>query len=165
MKYSASKAAEAVGKSTATITRAIEKHKISAVKDDNGAWEIDAAELHRVFPPKSPANPSMQSNEKLRNAEALHLELELMGEKLRSASALNNRLADEVSDLRQRLDDAAAKADRDAEERRKLTAILTDQRAQPVAHENPAPLPLIETPLPAPETGLLGRLWGALVGR
>lgn len=164
MKYSASKAAEAVGKSTATITRAIEKGKLSAVKDTNGAWEIDAAELHRVFPPKSSENPSMQSDEKPRNADALHVELQLMGEKLRSASALNDRLADEVSDLRQRLDDAAARSDRDAEERRKLTAILTDQRAQPMPSEIPAPLPVIETPPPASETGLLGRLWNALRG-
>lgn len=164
MKFSASKAAEAVGKSTATITRAIEKHRLSAVKDANGAWEIDASELYRVFPPQTPENPSMQRDEKPRNTDALRLELELMGEKLRSASVLNDRLADEVADLRKRLDDAAARSDRDAEERRKLSAILTDQRAKPET-ESHALVPVIEPAALAPETGLLGRLWNALLGR
>lgn len=164
MKYSASKAAEAVGKSTATITRAIEKHRLSAVMGENGAWEIEASELYRVFPPKSPANPSMQSDEKPRNADALQVELQLMGEKLRSASALNDRLADEVSDLRQRLDDAAARSERDAEERRKLTAILTDQRAQPMPTESPAPLPVVETPPASLQEPRRGGLWSWLRG-
>lgn len=157
MKFSASKAADAVGKSTATITRAIEKHKLSAVKDANGAWEIDASELYRVFPPQTPENPSMQRDEKPRNTDALRLELELMGEKLRSASALNDRLADEVADLRARLD-------QEGEERRKLTAILTDQRTKPEP-EARALIPVPQPALPAPETGLLGRLWNALLGR
>lgn len=62
MKMSAAKAAQEVGKSTATITRAIEKGKISAVKDENGAWEIDPAELFRVFSPAKRENPSVQHN-------------------------------------------------------------------------------------------------------
>lgn len=152
MKFSASKAAEAVGKSTATITRAIEKHKLSAVKDANGAWEIDASELYRVFPPQTPENPSMQRDEKPRNTDALRLDLELMGEKLRSASSLNDRLADEVADLRKRLD-------LEGEERRKLTAILTDQRARPVANEDPAPLPPVETAPPAASARPWWRFW------
>lgn len=64
MKLSAAKAAQEVGKSTATITRAIEKGKISASKDENGAWAIDPAELFRVFAPAKPENPSMQRNAK-----------------------------------------------------------------------------------------------------
>jgi len=51
MKYTAGQAAKAVGVSKATITRALQNGKISGSKDDNGAWSIDPAELHRVFPP------------------------------------------------------------------------------------------------------------------
>lgn len=133
MKYSAAQAGKAVGRSTATITRAIEKHRISAVKDENGAWQIDPAELHRVFDVKKPENPSMQSDEKDRNGKALQHDVEILAEKLRSSEALNARLADEVADLRGRLD-------AEGEERRKLTAILTDQRpaAAPVTVEAPA---------------------------
>jgi len=53
MKYTAGQAAKATGVATATITRALKSGKISGRKDDNGAWMIDPAELHRVFPPVS----------------------------------------------------------------------------------------------------------------
>tara|TARA_B100000767_G_scaffold215485_1_gene203033 strand:- start:51 stop:419 length:369 start_codon:yes stop_codon:yes gene_type:complete len=51
MKHTAGTAAKAVGKTKSTITKAIASGKISAIKNDKGAWEIDASELHRVFPP------------------------------------------------------------------------------------------------------------------
>lgn len=53
MKYTAGQAATATGVSKATITRALKSGKISGQKDDTGAWVIDPAELHRVFPPIS----------------------------------------------------------------------------------------------------------------
>ena len=51
MKYSLSDAAKATGKNKTTIQRAIKNGKISADKGSSGAYEIDPAELHRVFPP------------------------------------------------------------------------------------------------------------------
>ena len=51
MKYTAGTAAKAVGKTKSTITKAIASGKLSAVKNDSGAWEIDVSELHRVYPP------------------------------------------------------------------------------------------------------------------
>lgn len=160
MKYSAAQAGKAVGRSTATITRAIEKHRLSAVKDENGAWRIDPAELHRVFDVKKPANPSMQSDEKPRNGEALQHDVEILAEKLRALEGERERereqWADQVADLRARLDDAATKLDREGEERRRLTAILTDQR------DKPAPAPE-KAPAGAPvarERGWWSKLWG-----
>ena len=50
MKYSAGQAAKATGKSIPTITRAIKKGVISASSKSGGGYEIDPAELHRVFP-------------------------------------------------------------------------------------------------------------------
>ena len=50
MQYTAGQAAQATGKNIATITRAIKSGKISAKKDESGAWRIDASELHRMFP-------------------------------------------------------------------------------------------------------------------
>jgi hypothetical protein len=44
-------AAKAAGVSKSTILRAINSHRISAGKTDTGDWQIDPAELHRVFPP------------------------------------------------------------------------------------------------------------------
>lgn len=130
MKFSAAQAAKQVGRSTATITRAIEKRKLSAEKDGNGAWQIEASELYRVFAPAKPENPTMQRTEKANETGGLQADLDLMAEKLRSAEALNDRLADEVSDLRRRLDDEAS-------ERRKITALLMPPVVAP-APQSPA---------------------------
>jgi thioesterase domain-containing protein len=126
MAYSAAQAAKAAGVSTATITRAIEKGRISAQKNERGAWQIDPAELHRAFAMKSPGTPPLQRHATPRNAEELQRDLELAAEKLLSAQTLNDRLQDEVRDLRTRLDG-------EAEERRRLVAIVTDQRSQSAA--------------------------------
>lgn len=49
--YTIALAAAAVGRNKTAILRAIEAGKISGVKDENGEWHIDPAELHRVYPP------------------------------------------------------------------------------------------------------------------
>src|SRR5271169_6311472 len=51
MSYSLKQAAEATGKTKPTILRAIKANKISAQKDVHGQWQIDPAELHRVYKP------------------------------------------------------------------------------------------------------------------
>jgi len=44
-------AAAAVGRNKTAILRAIEAGKLPVVKDENGEWQIDPAELHRIYPP------------------------------------------------------------------------------------------------------------------
>jgi hypothetical protein len=51
MSYTLGEAAKAVGKSKATISKAIKSGKISASKNDDGSFTIEASELHRVYPP------------------------------------------------------------------------------------------------------------------
>jgi hypothetical protein len=51
MVYTLGQAALAVGKSKATISKAIKSGKISAAKQDNGSYKIEPSELHRVYPP------------------------------------------------------------------------------------------------------------------
>jgi hypothetical protein len=51
MGYTLGEAAKAVGKSKATISKAIKSGKISATKQDDGSYSIEAVELHRVYPP------------------------------------------------------------------------------------------------------------------
>mgnify|MGYP000313988492 CR=1 FL=1 len=50
MNYTLGEAAKATGKSKPTIQRAIKSGKISASKSENGSYEIDPSELHRIFP-------------------------------------------------------------------------------------------------------------------
>jgi hypothetical protein len=51
MAYSLITAAAATGVNRTTILRAIKAGKISAERDAQGAWMIQPAELHRIFPP------------------------------------------------------------------------------------------------------------------
>ena len=50
MAYTLGTAAKETGKSKTTIKRAIDKGRLSAKKNEAGEWEIDPAELHRVYP-------------------------------------------------------------------------------------------------------------------
>jgi hypothetical protein len=130
MQYTAGQAAKAVRKNIATITRAIKSGKISASKDAGGAWRIDPAELHRVFPiaPQDLRNSEMQrdatpTQEAIAGAEnTLLQEVAILRERVRSQETLLSDRADQILDLRGRLD-------REGEERRRLAAILTDQSA------------------------------------
>jgi len=54
-------AAAAVGRNKTAILRAIKAGKISIAKDENGEWQIDPVELHRVYPPLRSA--SMRDND------------------------------------------------------------------------------------------------------
>ena len=49
--YSVKQAAEATGKTKPTILRAIQGNRIAASKDEHGRWQIDPAELFRVYRP------------------------------------------------------------------------------------------------------------------
>jgi len=57
MLYTLGQAAKAVGKAKGTIKNAIDKGRLSASKNDIGQYQIDPAELHRVYP-----LPTEQSN-------------------------------------------------------------------------------------------------------
>src|SRR5262249_10697645 len=43
-------AATACGVNKSTILRAIKAGKVSAVRDEQGQWQVEPAELHRVYP-------------------------------------------------------------------------------------------------------------------
>jgi len=109
MKYTAGQAAEATGKNTATITRAIKSGKISAQKDASGAWRIDASELHRIFPlnMQDLRKPEMQSDarhvqEQSRSqTTALERELSALRERVAAQSELLGERASQISDLKE----------------------------------------------------------------
>ena len=49
--YTLGTAAKATGLTKSALFKAIKKGRISAIKNDLGRYEIDPAELHRVYPP------------------------------------------------------------------------------------------------------------------
>lgn len=114
---SATQAAKTVGKSVPTITRAIKNGRLSARRLDGGGYEIDPAELFRVWDAvtkKDNASPPMLGHETPLEESMLRAKLEVMDERLSDAQAT-------IKDLRDRLDAESA-------ERRNLTAQITDQR-------------------------------------
>lgn len=58
MAYTLAEAAAACGLNKSTILRAVKNGRISGTKDDLGVWHVEAAELHRIFPPAASATAS-----------------------------------------------------------------------------------------------------------
>ena len=119
MKYSLADAAKAVGKNKTTIQRAIKNGRISAAKSDLGAYEIDPAELHRVFPHATAQRDALhgQSNEAQQPVVApgngaadriVALEKELAVTQARNLGLEEQRqqMTDTIDDLRERLNRA-----------------------------------------------------------
>ena len=50
MGYTLGEAAKACGMSKATLSKAVKSGKISATKNADGSFSIEAVELHRVYP-------------------------------------------------------------------------------------------------------------------
>ena len=59
--YTTATAAAVIGRNKTVILRAIKSGKISIAKDENGEWQIDPTELHRIYPPLRSA--SMQGSD------------------------------------------------------------------------------------------------------
>lgn len=130
MKYTAGEAAAATGLNTATITRAIKKGRISASKADTGAWQIDPAELHRVFPPL--AGKALPQGAMQGGAGAIQEE----------SKSANNALQGELETMRERLavaEQRAAVAEALAEERGKRLDQIVPllPKAAPMADARP----------------------------
>lgn len=128
MHYTVGTAAKATGKSKPTISRAIKNGLISATRTPDGSgYLIDAAELHRVFPPLPSASndtPPVIQNETPNETGGLQVEIRMLRERLEDKDRV-------IEDLRQRLD-------AEAEDRRRLTMLLTAERppaAPPAAAE------------------------------
>ena len=142
MAYTLGEAAKATGISKASISRAINSGRISAIKKDDGSFSIEPVELHRVYPPKSSVPVTATLNETLDNpdkegrnasdSKVLQAKLDAALEQLRDREGT-------IGDLRQRLD-------RSDEERREAQARVIGLLAGPGPTES--------------KRGFFGRLFG-----
>ena len=113
---SLTKAAEEVGISRSALFKAIKNGRVSATKNGKGEFIIDPAELFRVYQPVNKVNvnlyqPSQQQDIAKETAETVEITM---------LKQLLKQVESERDDLRRRLDD-------EAQERRKLTMLLTHQ--------------------------------------
>jgi hypothetical protein len=138
MSYSLKQAAEATGKTKPTILRAIQLGKVSAQKDEHGEWQIDPAELHRVYKPVSKDEPI----DVLVGDTGAQRELELLREMLADR---DRQIARIVADKDRQIESLNRRLEAVDEERRttlrQLTALLTDQRAKPASEVISMPPP------------------------
>ena len=115
MKHTAGTAAKAVGKTKSTITKAIASGKLSAIKNDKGAWEIDPSELHRVFPPFPTETGDIEQSATPKGNAGNSNEIASLERLLKAAE-------DQITDLR---------SDRDEWRKQAQTLALTDQTKEP----------------------------------
>jgi hypothetical protein len=140
MTLSLQQAAAATGKEKSTISRAIKSGRMSATIKEYGKYEIDPAELFRVFQPKPAPDAStdtMQQNapeQKGGATDAIASEIRELRARLevlwQERTREREQLESTIKDLRTRLDSEAA-------ERQKLTALITHQ-AERQARPEPA---------------------------
>lgn len=131
MNLSLGEAARSAGVSKSTIHRNIKRGTLSAVRTEDGSYEIDPAELHRVFPPAANGNGSVEPGMRQHGTQdfpggtgSLLREIELLRERLTDKDAV-------IADLREDRDHWRTQAER-------ATLILTDQRATRAADQVPA---------------------------
>jgi hypothetical protein len=130
--FSLAQAAKAAGKSRPTIARAIKSGKLSAGRATDGSYEIDAAELARVFPLAGHSAGTMKQFVPPDGAGVDMLMSPALSELERDAlQARITEQAETIRDLRTRLDAADQRVMAEVEERRRLLALLTDQRVWP----------------------------------
>ena len=141
MGYSLREAAGAVGKGKPAVLKAIQSGKISAKKDEHGEWQIEPAELHRVYPPVSETGgeaASEKPEETIGNGSGnslLQQEIGFLREQLAGAERLREEerrlLAERIEELKRDRDDLRGERDKLLEvmkDQAGSVRILTDQR-------------------------------------
>ena len=149
MFYTVGTAAKATGKSKPTITRAIKNGQISAIKEADGSYKIDPAELHRVYPPVS----SDSSEERKMRQSATPEETALLRQENDFLKQQLERERDFSRELSSRLDQSEAER---RETQGKLTALLT---------HHTKPEPVSEPPAQQTAQQGKGKLWEKLFGK
>jgi predicted site-specific integrase-resolvase len=118
MKLNINQAAKSINVARSTLYRDINNGKVSINKDAKGRSFIDVSELERVYGEVTLSDMSenvlAQQSDTVEKDTLLQREIELLREHI-------DILKDERDDLRQRLNS-------EAEERKKLTLILTHQK-------------------------------------
>jgi len=113
-KLSANRAAKEAGVAKKTLLEAMTSGRLSAGKNDKGHWEIDPAELFRVFPKtggageaKTVSHPPQKTSEN----NPLEVEVATLREQLKSAETEKGYLNEKIEDLRARAERAEKKED------------------------------------------------------
>ena len=141
--YTLGTAANACGVNKSTVLRAIKAGKVSATRNEHGEWQIDPAEMHRVYPPVAATDAVQQ------------------GEQRHALAPLRDRTDELVAQLREQLADMRNERDRartDADTWRTAFEQERTQRALP-APGNDAQSPETTPATPTEQPSRLRRTW------
>jgi len=127
-------AAREAERSKATILEAIRSGRLSAPKDELGRYQIDPAELFRVYPPTG-RRPDVETATDLLQPTT---ETALLWQKVELLERIIQGIENERNDLRRRLDAESEARENAAAEIRRLTLMLTYQ-PEPEPEAQPAP--------------------------
>ena len=126
--FTLNQAAKACHKSKSAILEAIRSGRLSAGRDDKNQWQIDPAELFRVYPTRTSTEPLYQVDhhqpEPTPTPSDNHPTTAMMLDKITSIEVERER---ERKQLQNTIDDLRRRLDQESEERRKLTMLLTHQ--------------------------------------
>lgn len=111
MSWTISRAARETGLSKSTISRAIKSGKLSAARREDNSYQIDPAELFRVYPKRVAQPPGDARHGATRNppeqpSATPSNEVEILKAKLEMTREMLSRERETVDDLRKRLDAA-----------------------------------------------------------
>ena len=135
IKLSLNKAAKYAGVAKSTILEALRtddlNKKLSGEQNAKGHWEIDPAELDRVFP-KTGSDQSRElveihqsTPEKTSSDSVLAVEVKMLREQIDKMDTMHQRERDILSG---QIDDLKTEAERRSAEHMQALAVLTDQR-------------------------------------
>lgn len=124
-------AAEMCGWSKGAISKAIKSGKMSVHSKTKAGFQLDPAEVLRVFPRKTETSPNerLETHDKHSINSAVSVEVNALQQQIATAEFERTRereqLTDRIESLQQMLADEKS-------ERRQLTALLSDQREKAV---------------------------------
>jgi predicted RNase H-like nuclease (RuvC/YqgF family) len=132
MAYSIREAAEAAGVSKSTIQRRLKEGDISR----NADGKIDPSELARVYPDSVKVSLDHGQNtvsgtlRDTQNTGDEHTEISILKAELEAARKLAEERDRELGHRDETIRDLRQRLDKEGEERRQLTVMLTDQRTK-----------------------------------
>ena len=130
-KLSLNKAAKEAGVAKSTLLDALNSGRMSASKNDKGHWQIDPAELFRVFQKTGSTDqkePKPTPSEDLRKTvenRALEIEVKMLRDQIERMDTERER---ERAQLTDQIDALKEQAERQSADHRQALAALTDQR-------------------------------------
>lgn len=141
MLFSLTQAAKASGKSKSVLSGAIQSGRISASRNDKGHWEIDAAELFRVYP-QALAEPVLErgtraskKNGTVPPIEPLELKLleQQVSAKDEKISFLQQQYEEKTAFFKSQLEEAKARENELLAIVKNQTLLLTHEKERPAS--------------------------------